>query len=433
MTVRVYRSTDTGAPQLSGQAGALVGVLDACLVNGYNSNNPPNSGWTIAFTGTNTRIYRQPTGSNQLYLRVDDTGAQNAQVFGCETATAIGTGNQTNLFPTTAQQASPGLYWFKSNVASSATRPWIVVATNKMFYLWVLTNALLGSATGQPELYWFGDIVSYKAATAGHQSVLVGSGRTYDTATNYVGATTYTATVTIDGVGYPISVLGSTIQTFQTLMDAINTAIGANGIAALIGGSILIQSATTGVSSTVAITAGTLFAAPLQGFTSVAASVAGTAATDSYSTVIRGGISAGYSSIADALSQGLSATTTGRFICRSATQAVGSVICANAVAPFLSPGTTAGNASAPRLSFPGAINLDLHVAPVFVIEPGNSFVRGILPGLWSIVNRGSVLGMSTITTGDRVVGSGSLAGKTFETVWTSQGSGQFQLEISDTW
>lgn len=434
MTVRVYRSTDTGAPQLSGQAGALVGVLDACLVNGYNSNNPPSSGWTIAFTGTNQRIYRQPTGTNQLYLRVDDTGTTSAQVFGCETASAIGTGSQTNLFPTTVQQASPGLFWLKSSVASAATRPWIMVATNKMFYLWVLTNGLFGFGTAQGELFWFGDIVSHKVATSGYQIVQVNGTRTYDQATNYASGTTYTATVAIDGVSYPISVLGSTVQTFQTLIDAINTAIGVNGLAYLSGGNILIMSATAGATSSVAITAGTLFAPPLLGFASVAAAVAGTSASDAFATVIRGNIANSYSNAGDALATSLSSTTTGRYMCRSGTQAVGSVIYTNAASPILSPGGTAGSASVTvKTSFPEPVNMNLLICPIFAVEPGNSFVRGVMPGLWTIANRGTVLSMSTITTGDKVTGSGTLAGKTFETVWVSQGAGQFQLEVSDTW
>jgi hypothetical protein len=35
--VILLRSTDTGAPVLTGQAGSLITLLDACLVNGYNS------------------------------------------------------------------------------------------------------------------------------------------------------------------------------------------------------------------------------------------------------------------------------------------------------------------------------------------------------------------------------------------------------------
>jgi hypothetical protein len=38
-TIRLFRSTDTGAPTLSGTAGALIAVLDACLKDGYNSKS----------------------------------------------------------------------------------------------------------------------------------------------------------------------------------------------------------------------------------------------------------------------------------------------------------------------------------------------------------------------------------------------------------
>ncbi len=37
--VRLYQSTDTGAPQCNGVAGSLIAVLDACLVTGYASVN----------------------------------------------------------------------------------------------------------------------------------------------------------------------------------------------------------------------------------------------------------------------------------------------------------------------------------------------------------------------------------------------------------
>ena len=36
--VKYYRDTQTGAPVLSGQAGALIALLDACLIDGFNSH-----------------------------------------------------------------------------------------------------------------------------------------------------------------------------------------------------------------------------------------------------------------------------------------------------------------------------------------------------------------------------------------------------------
>lgn len=37
MAIKIYRSTDAGAPSLTGQAGSMITVLDAVLVNGYNT------------------------------------------------------------------------------------------------------------------------------------------------------------------------------------------------------------------------------------------------------------------------------------------------------------------------------------------------------------------------------------------------------------
>jgi len=66
-------------------------------------------------------------------------------------------------------------------------------------------------------------------------------------------ATVYTATVTIDGVGYPISATGSLNQTYNDLLGTINAAITVNGTAALISGNITITSATTGLTSSLLI------------------------------------------------------------------------------------------------------------------------------------------------------------------------------------
>ena len=37
--VKVFKSTDAGAPVLSGVAGSLIGLLNAILVTGYNSKS----------------------------------------------------------------------------------------------------------------------------------------------------------------------------------------------------------------------------------------------------------------------------------------------------------------------------------------------------------------------------------------------------------
>jgi len=140
---------------------------------------------------------------------------------------------------------------------------------------------------------WFGDMretrggVSFNPAdpttfnagfVAGYQVVDVGGNKLSGTATSLVPATTYTASVLIDGtITLPLNVLGSTAQTFGTLVAEVGRQLGNDAVVSLTGGNIKIASAKAnkGSSSAIAITAGTLFAAPLAGFSSVLTAIQG--------------------------------------------------------------------------------------------------------------------------------------------------------------
>ena len=162
MAVTVYRWDDPGAPVLSNpSAGSLIGVLDACLVDGYTGKT--GAGWTKAFSGTNLAAYRQGAGS-MCYLRVNDgTGSFKVKMLGYESMTGIDTG--VNAFPTTAQLAN-GVYAAIGTSTTAANKPWIVVADNKRFYLWVgitLTTAVnISTSTEAQEMFFFGDIISFR-------------------------------------------------------------------------------------------------------------------------------------------------------------------------------------------------------------------------------------------------------------------------------
>ena len=71
MTTRLYRSTDSSAPTLSGTVGDLVNLLDKCLVTGYGSQVA--AGWTKPFTSTNSADFRGSAGL-QYYIEVNDNG-----------------------------------------------------------------------------------------------------------------------------------------------------------------------------------------------------------------------------------------------------------------------------------------------------------------------------------------------------------------------
>jgi hypothetical protein len=111
-------------------------------------------------------------------------------------------------------------------------------------------------------------------AVAGYQVVDVGGAKIGTDPTGLVPATTYTASISVDGVPTAISILGSTAADYATLINEINTDLGVAATAALVGGNIKITSATTGVSSTVAITDTDLFLT-LTGYVSLSAAVPG--------------------------------------------------------------------------------------------------------------------------------------------------------------
>lgn len=130
----IYRSTDTSAPALNGNAGSLIAVLDGCLVTGYGTKTA--LGWGKAFTGTNRAVYQAAAGVRH-YLDVDDTGpdatalGRNARLRGYEVATGVGAG--TGPFPTVAQVAT--VVQPKSNTADATVRPWLLIGDDRTFIL----------------------------------------------------------------------------------------------------------------------------------------------------------------------------------------------------------------------------------------------------------------------------------------------------------
>lgn len=162
----VYRSTDGSAPaKISGVAGSLTTVLDACLVNGYPGKAA--AGWTIAFTSANRRVYRMSTvGATGFYLDVNDNGpggltlGREAFCRGYVVASGLSAG--TEPFPTVAQQANGIAIRKKASPDSTATdSPWIVVADDKTVYVFIDSNDFPGYTA-----FMFGDFYSFQTGDA---------------------------------------------------------------------------------------------------------------------------------------------------------------------------------------------------------------------------------------------------------------------------
>jgi hypothetical protein len=226
----IYRSTDSGAPALTGEVNKLVLLLDACLVNGYTAGvtsitragstatvtvpiphnlltgqsvliagaDQPDyngtfvvtvtsavvftytvpgtpatpatgtitykrlaAGWTKPFTGTNKASFRQGTGSNQFYLRVQDDGpgagaAKEARMRGFESMTDVDTG--LGDFPTVAQLAA-GIICRKSFTADTVARSWVLVADARTFYFFAFSEG----GTAVQLAFGFGEFYSLLA------------------------------------------------------------------------------------------------------------------------------------------------------------------------------------------------------------------------------------------------------------------------------
>lgn len=151
IAARVLRSSDAGAPALSGQAGSLVALLRALLVNGYGTgpNAKAGFGWTQAFLGTNEVVFRNsPVSGSGHFLRVMDASDASAGVASYEAMAAIDEG--TNRSPPITDRPN-GAIWTKSSAAGSTARAWWAVGNDRYFYLFIDIAGRAGDNAGSLE------------------------------------------------------------------------------------------------------------------------------------------------------------------------------------------------------------------------------------------------------------------------------------------
>ncbi len=174
------------------------------------------------------------------------------------------TGSNTIPFDNTTPSASNGMLLFTRSITTSAPAARLMIS----FPYWIDVASPNTTVITQV----------FRSPFTGYQIVNVGGAKVASSATSLVAGTTYTATLTVDGVAYAVSVLGSNAATYAALLTALQNALGTAGTATLAGGNVKVTSATSTNSSSVAITAGTLFAAPLAGFVAVLTAVPGSTA-----------------------------------------------------------------------------------------------------------------------------------------------------------
>ncbi len=129
--------------------GAATGVITAKVAG---------AGWEKSFSSTNVAVYRslspQALGGG-LYLRVDDSAAQSARVVGYETMSDVNTGS--GAFPTQVQMPGGG-YWVKSDQASSASVPYLLVSDGRTFHLHAQAGKVSSTSATGGVTRGFGDL-----------------------------------------------------------------------------------------------------------------------------------------------------------------------------------------------------------------------------------------------------------------------------------
>lgn len=150
MAVTLYQSTDASAPVLTGAAGSLIALLDACLVNGYGSQ--PSAGWTKPFTGTNLAAYKSPSTTNPHYYAIDDTttAQPSPSLKGFETMSNVSTG--------TVQFGGTTLNLLRSATTDATARPWMLLTNGKT--VWLLVNTTSSATWTNGAWFGFGEFVS---------------------------------------------------------------------------------------------------------------------------------------------------------------------------------------------------------------------------------------------------------------------------------
>lgn len=151
MAVYNFTHQSPGAPALTGTAGSLIPILDYCLLT---------AGWTKPFSGTNTAVYKQGTGSTGHYFVFNDTGAQETLVTASKEVTGVS--SITNAFVSSSIVR-------KSEAASAVTRPWNIICNEKTVFMIFYTSldastqnfGNLGSTVGAAT-FWFGDFKTYR-------------------------------------------------------------------------------------------------------------------------------------------------------------------------------------------------------------------------------------------------------------------------------
>jgi len=167
-TVRVYKSTDPGAPpHPSALRGSMAALLRACLVTGYGSGDDAkaSAGWEEPFTESgNYAVFRALTGARQFF-QIDDNQADAdvTAVRAFESMVDVTGGGGLWL------ASSPTNCYFGKRYSGSDTysTSWLVIADEVTCYVFLNSvNGFVAHGFGEYQSYL--DDNPYNSFFAGH-------------------------------------------------------------------------------------------------------------------------------------------------------------------------------------------------------------------------------------------------------------------------
>jgi len=159
-TVRVYKSTDSGAPaHPTATKGTMAALLRACLVTGYGSKAP--AGWSEPHVESgNIACFRAPEGAQQFF-QLADTQATNVNV-------AVMAGFESMSDVATGQGGWGSKYFGKRSTVVGSTAWWVVADERTVYVFLDTTRGLTGHVFG--EYRSFVDDDPYNSLIGGHQN-----------------------------------------------------------------------------------------------------------------------------------------------------------------------------------------------------------------------------------------------------------------------
>jgi len=451
----LFRDTDSGAPVLSGSAGAMINVLSGCLC--ILKQFGAISGGTFVDNTTEARLQ----GGTAFKLFAGPTVTVDEAYFGLQRpfdrlALVFGTAGVQNTTITLAWEYWNGSAWTALTVTDGTTKltvngsvtwtipgTWATTAVNGTTCYWVrvrftagtwTTNPLVNTAslTGWTEAFSAANIRIYQPG-GGNQFYF----RVQDDGNTWLTGTPSTATTkeALYRWSEGASAIGTTTGDFPT-------------VAQLAQGMVLRKSATADATArswllladdrTIAFlgvlttdNTNTYLANHCGDFFSLVTS-------DAFRTAISGRVttnSSSASSSADALALTTppNGTVAGAYAARAYT-GVGTAIALGKQTDAAKKGGTAVDLTAAGLvPYPNGPDSGLYIAPVWISEltGGNAHIRGRLRGLWSLLHAS----VASFSDGDVFAGTGALAGKSFLIVKavTNGSAPVLVLETSDTW